>query len=412
MPWAKLKVMCLLEIIKKLSGAMPRNRPACRLPGLIGRSFCHWWEIGEQAKLARGNRGEYVVRRAIIRSLVLFLRWSAMPVSSMKSLPLRTYLRAASAIGENIRKKEAINPLYASYKVTNRCNFRCKFCNVWFEKTPVLETELVYRVLDNLERAGVFLLSLEGGEPLLRNDIGDILKYAGAKDYYILFTTSDRSLTEQPMVEYCRNIDFLHISIDEGHDNLDMFSLLPEAVRWGSIVCVQVVVMKENLPALEDKVARCRDAGAKCVIMPAVELNRTRNHFPDLDAFQRECLRLKRKYPRTIISPDPYFAALREPHGCSTGSIIVDCDGGLFYPCRTLESKPVNLLDVDLRDWLHGEEAKAFRRQMATCDRRCGWYQYYAVSAFTSPVHVWTSISPYFWNVLAPRKKQNHNGRK
>jgi MoaA/NifB/PqqE/SkfB family radical SAM enzyme len=206
------------------------------------------------------------------------------------------------------------------------------------------------------------------------------------------------------MESLCRTIDFLHISIDEGHDNLDMFDLLPQAVTWGSIVCVQVVVMKENLPALEDKVARCALVGAKCVVMPAVELNRTKSFFPDVDEFERECLRLKRKFPKTIISPDAYFRALRSPHGCSTGSIIVDCDGGLFYPCRTLESKPVNLVDTDLRDWLRSDEARASRRAMAECDRNCGWYQYYAVNAFTSPIHVWNAVSPYLKNMLAPAK--------
>lgn len=329
-----------------------------------------------------------------------------MPAPSMKSLPLRRYVRAFQAVGHNMRTRETVNPFYASYKITNKCNFRCKFCNVWYERTPVLDTEGAIAVLDNLERAGILVLSLEGGEPLVRQDIHEILRHIWTKRYFLLFTTSERNLLEYPMREYCRYIDFLHISIDEGHDNLDMFDLLPEAVTWGSIVCVQVVVMNQHLHALEEKVARCHEMGAKCVVMPAVQLNRTRDFFPEVDEFERECLRLKGKYPLTIISPDTYFRALKRPHGCSSGSIIVDCDGGLFYPCRTLEEKPVNLTEVELRDWLRSDLAHQKRVEMAGCDRNCGWYQYYAINAFTSPVHVFNAVAPYLRHLLARRKKR------
>lgn len=327
----------------------------------------------------------------------------------MKPLPFSRYVETLGAIGENIRAREAINPLYASYKITNKCNFRCKFCNVWYEKTPILDTEGAIGVLDNLERAGVFLLSLEGGEPLLRRDIEEILRHIWKKRYFLLFTTSERNLSDYPMREYCKYIDFLHISIDEGHGNLDMLDILPEAVTWGSIVCVQVVVMKEHLGALEEKVARCHEAGAKCVVMPAVQLSRTRNFFPDLNEFERECLRLKNRYPLTIISPDNYFRSLKQKHGCSTGSIIVDCDGGLFYPCRTLEEKPINLTEVELRDWLWSDLAYEKRAEMARCERKCGWYQYYAINAFTSPMHVLNSVAPYLRHFFSRRKKHERD---
>ena len=74
--------------------------------------------------------------------------------------------------------------------------------------------------------------------------------------------------------------------------------------------------MKQYLDALEHKVALCYAAGAKCVVMPAVKLNRTGDYFPDIEAFENECLRLKKKYPLTIISPDNYFRSVRQGHGC------------------------------------------------------------------------------------------------
>ena len=50
--------------------------------------------------------------------------------------------------------------------------------------------------------------------------------YAKKCMFYLLFTTSVRNISDYPIEEYARYIDFLHVSIDEGHNNLEMFDLL------------------------------------------------------------------------------------------------------------------------------------------------------------------------------------------
>ncbi len=268
----------------------------------------------------------------------------------MRHLPIKRYAEITRYLISNyIHQAEGIiYPFYASFKITNKCRFRCKFCNVWRETTPILDTEGVKKVLDNLARSSIFLCSFEGGEPLLREDIGEILEYRYKKPYYLLFTTSERDLSSYPMKEYCKYIDFLHISIDEGHKNLYMFDSLEDFISWGSIVCVQTVVTNSDIPELEWKVERCYGAGAKIVIMPAVHLDGTKNFFPEFNKFKQLVLYLKRKYPLTIITPDHFFDAV-EKDKCATSSIIIDTNGDLFYPCRTLNEKSVNLTEMDLK---------------------------------------------------------------
>src|SRR5438876_9878483 len=120
---------------------------------------------------------------------------------------------------------------------------------------------------------------------------------------------------------------FLHISIDEGHKNLDMYDELEEYTKWGSIVTVQIVVTKNDVGALEEKIRRCHDAGVKAVVMCAVHLKNTKDHLPDLWSMSRVGLEMKKKYPGVIISPDGYFNRITWDHGCDTSSIIVDADG-------------------------------------------------------------------------------------
>lgn len=304
----------------------------------------------------------------------------------------------------HILQNRKIYPYYASLKLTDRCKFRCPFCNVWKDPAPEMTTEEVKRALDNLADCALFLVSLEGGEPLLREDIGEILEYAGKMPFFILFTTSQREILDYPWEEYTKHIDFLHISIDEGHNNLFLFDRLPKLVKYRSVLTVQTVVADGQLPALEDKVRICRELGAKILIMPAVHLEGASNQFPLWEDFQREVLRLKRLFPATIITPRGYFRNYNLGR-CSASSIIVDCDGGLFYPCRTLNRKPVSLLEVRLRDYLKSPEAISARKEMAECGRKCGWYQYFAIDVFTNPLNIIDGIYPFLSDIFKNNRR-------
>jgi len=321
----------------------------------------------------------------------------------MRSVPVSKYLKTARCAFENMLAGEAIYPFYCSFKVTRRCNFNCSFCNCWHVKTrwKDIPTEDVMRILDNVARSSIIVCSLEGGDPLLRDDIEQILRYQASLPFYLLFTTSERRLGDRyPMEEYGKYIDFLHISIDEGHENLDMYDDLEDFTRWGPIICVQIVVTKDTVDDLEWKIKRCKEANVKAVVMAAVHLSNTQDHLPDLQTLARKGLELREKYPGVIISPKSYFKSITKAHGCDTTSIIIDADGGLFYPCRTLEEKTINMARSDLMEYLVSPAAMECRRKMAECDLKCAWYQYFATKSFVEPTEIVSAISPYVQNLV------------
>jgi MoaA/NifB/PqqE/SkfB family radical SAM enzyme len=199
------------------------------------------------------------------------------------------------------------------------------------------------------------------------------------------------------MNEYGKYIDYLHISIDEGHDNLEFFDRLEDYQRFGPEVCVQIVVTKDTLSALEDKVKRVYEANARTVVMPACHLDGTDDYYPDPKEFRREVLRLKKKYRNTITTPKGFLDNINKPHGCSTSSIIIDSDGGLFYPCRTVGKRLYDLTEGSLMDFLRSDKAREAREEMKRCTRCCGWYQYFATDVFASPLTMIPSLSPYLF---------------
>jgi MoaA/NifB/PqqE/SkfB family radical SAM enzyme len=309
------------------------------------------------------------------------------------------YLKTAGYIAANAKNREAIYPFYASYKITHKCNFRCKFCNVWKEDTPDLDTEGAKKVIDNLANSSVMVLSIEGGDPLLREDIGEILEHVNKTDMQVFITTSERELEKYPIEKYAKYLDYLHISVDEGHRNLFMLDKLPTFVKWGIPITIQIVVTKDDIPTLEAKIKRCFECGAKAVVMPAVHLDNTMDYFPVPKEFSAEVLRLRKKYPNTIITPAAYLKKL-ETVACDASSIIIDSNGEVFYPCRTKAEKAMNLTEVSLLDFVRSEQAIRGRQAMKVCDRHCLWYQYFATQFYVHPMHMFSSAMPYVAEIL------------
>jgi len=322
-------------------------------------------------------------------------------MSPMRFQPIGKYLTTARYAVSNFVSREQIYPFYCSFKVVQRCDSRCEFCNVWKSPMPDMPTEKVLRIIDNIANSSILLLSLEGGEPLLRDDIEQILRHIRTKSLYLLFTSSGKLFDKRPMEEYSKYIDFLHVSIDEGHGNLELYDRLPEFVRWGPIVCAQIVVKRDDLGSLEDKIRRCHSAGAKAVVMPACHLPNTEDMLPDLDAFRKEVWRLKKSYPRTIITTDKYLRTLDVPHSCNTASIIVDSDGLLHYPCRTLMEKSIDVSKESLLSFVASPKAREYRERMNRCDLQCHWYQYFATDSFVSLRDGVSALQPYVSDILS-----------
>ena len=83
-----------------------------------------------------------------------------------------------------------------SWNLTKRCNLNCDHCYLDAEfrgglKTDELNTEECFRVIDQIAEVNpnAFLI-LTGGEPLLRPDIYEIIRYAADKKFMVVLGTN------------------------------------------------------------------------------------------------------------------------------------------------------------------------------------------------------------------------------
>jgi MoaA/NifB/PqqE/SkfB family radical SAM enzyme len=103
-------------------------------------------------------------------------------------------------------------PHHAQWLITRKCNYSCAGCNVWKEQDQrELSTNDIKKGLDILKKLGIVELVLSGGDPLLRDDIGEIIDYSSK-----LFVTTvyDNGSMAAKKIDALRKTDFVAISID------------------------------------------------------------------------------------------------------------------------------------------------------------------------------------------------------
>lgn len=95
----------------------------------------------------------------------------------------------------------------ACFFLTRRCNLRCPYCKVPLFKKKELNTKEVKLALNIIKKLGTELVVLFGGEPFLRKDLEEIIKYCEKIDlYYALISNSTLPLKFLPK-NYTASVD-------------------------------------------------------------------------------------------------------------------------------------------------------------------------------------------------------------
>jgi len=149
-------------------------------------------------------------------------------------------------------------PVFLNLEVTKRCNARCQHCDYW---KPPHEPELKdYAPV--IQKINPLIISLTGGEPLVRKDIFDLIQNIKEKGgWFYLTLVTNGAILDLEKAEKLKNagIDQLSISLDfldERHDqtrgikglSAHLSKLLPDLFRIGfDNVVLNTVIMETNL---------------------------------------------------------------------------------------------------------------------------------------------------------------------
>ncbi len=104
-------------------------------------------------------------------------------------------------------------PVAVAWLITGRCNLHCAYCK-WKDQRTVqeLDTPAVKDMIDQMAEAGVRVVSFTGGEPLVREDMGEIVHYV--KDKGLVCKLNTNGLLVPKRIEEFRTLDLLQVSMD------------------------------------------------------------------------------------------------------------------------------------------------------------------------------------------------------
>lgn len=160
-------------------------------------------------------------------------------------------------------------PLAATLSLTNRCNFRCVYCRVPDLPHSEMPTADWLRAIDELAEAGLARASVMGGEPLLREDCGEIIVHLKRRRVHASMNTNGW-LVEECLKDVLR-LDLLCVSLDGPRAVMDAqrragsyeraVRAIELARRHGLRVVTMTVVTPANAQNIDHVLTLAREIG-------------------------------------------------------------------------------------------------------------------------------------------------------
>ena len=317
-------------------------------------------------------------------------------------------------------------PIWCAWQVTYRCNFRCRFCHYWHDplgEAPEPTVADYERGSRKLGAFGTLMISLAGGEPMLRTDLPAIVAAVG--EYHFPFvTTNGWFVTPQTARELMRagvwgvsvSIDYADPARHDARRGMDgaweqawrAVELLSAArVHRFQRVNVIAVLMDDNIDDIEALVALAAQRDAYFMVQPyGFRKTGSRAYEHQDGPVSPRLVSLWRKWPNFLSNP--YYLGLFDGYlaggvpGCRAGRAFFNIDStGDVAICVERRRHPVANLYQD------NPHAIARRLRRAARGNRCTdcWYNCRGeVESLYRPLALAASLPTYLFDRGRPAR--------
>lgn len=275
-------------------------------------------------------------------------------------------------------------PLWLLAELTYRCPLQCPYCSnpVDFAlRQDELSTEQWIEVFRQARELGAAQIGFSGGEPLVRQDLPELVKAARDMGFYTNLITSGIGLTEEKIDQLSEaGLDHIQVSFqaaDEEVNNMLAGSkkafahklAMARAVKAkGYPMVLNFVTHRHNIDRIDRIIELCVELEADyvelatCQFYGWADLNKS-ELLPTRDQLQRaeavtqqwrEKLEAERNPCKLIfVAPDYYD---ERPKACMNGwgSIFLDITpDGTALPCHSARQLPIEFPNVKQHDIRH-----------------------------------------------------------
>jgi radical SAM family uncharacterized protein len=261
--------------------------------------------------------------------------------------------------------------MFCGHKLTYNCNLRCKMCPFWKKSSQDSSTEQEKEILSRIYDSGAFGIAFEGGEPLLRTDLAEILAFSRSLPLHTSLVTNG-TLLESRIDEIARYVDgVVYVSLDgleKTHDTIRGFNgCFRRAVRGitasreKASVTINTTIMAENVHEIEDLVRLAKELDVKISIAVAHEYCNAQASAPanhEIRKIAGTLVEMKKTgYP--LVNSTSYFKVIAKEKNwtCKPWSLVnVDPEGNLVLPCyvRNEYATSVSVFEKSIKTAISG----------------------------------------------------------
>ena len=255
-----------------------------------------------------------------------------------------------------------------SIAVMKACPNDCIHCSAPSRQGQILESSLVKSALSQALDMGSYLITFDGGEPMLRHDLPELVSSVDARAVAASFTSGYHLSAERARELKQAGLYAVRISIDspreEEHDRIrgrvgaygDALSGVKNALEAGLLVDLFMVTSPHNIDLLEEAFSLASDLGVhELSLYEIVAVGRWASHESEVLS-DSDVLRLERFHKDKNRSEGPRVTALPyllgpEMFGCFAGRRWIHMDGdGEALPCAYMPLSFGNIKDKSLKE--------------------------------------------------------------
>lgn len=259
-------------------------------------------------------------------------------------------------------------PIRVMHFCTFRCNLHCQYCGIW--KTPKrdMTTKEVKRAMTEFANAGTIFWTLTGGEPLVRQDIGELVDYA--RNLFPIVTLTTNGLLLKDRIDEVMNVNYFTISLDGPKEVTDSvrgkgtFDKALEGIKIarkrGKDVIINAVISKANIQndceGIKKVVKLALNLGCRLNFSAIYKDQFNENRVEDVFLTKSEHIKaleliknLKKEKFNFIMFSDTCIKYLKNPKiwkNCYAGRLFCDLfPDGTVIPCLFRENEGKNGLE-------------------------------------------------------------------
>lgn len=288
--------------------------------------------------------------------------------------------------------------VHCNLQVTYRCNFRCQICDFWktaHDPAQELTLDDVRVIGRKLNRLGTLIVSLAGGEPLVRTDLEEIITLLNAAGHFPILITNGwyvdaaraQSLLQAGLQEISVSVDYRDPAKHDAQRGcpgswehaVAALQLLHRArPDRRNRVHMITVLMDDNLDEIEPLIRLARELGVTYMVNLYSWNRGAKTRRLPHQRVTAHLLDLKRRYPE-FISLTSYLEQMDRAVAdggigdCQTGRLLLNIDhrGRVARCTETLDETVGSILTDDI-DVLRERLLAAQREQScAQCWTSC-----------------------------------------